>query len=105
MADVGFSPPTRVFEAAGAGSCLITDYWQGIDAFFVPGKEILVAGSAEEIVHHLRTVPQKKARTIGETMRARALREHLYAQRAHEAMGILRDPGARREEQELRRAV
>jgi spore maturation protein CgeB len=105
MADVGFSPPTRVFEAAGAGACLITDHWEGIDAFFEPGREILVAGSAEEIVHFLRTVPAKKAHKIGEAMRARALHDHLYAQRALQAMEILREPSARTEEQELRRAV
>src|SRR5262249_3659309 len=45
MAGVGFSPPTRVFEAAGAGACLITDRWAGIDRFFTPQEEILVAGS------------------------------------------------------------
>src|SRR5947209_12135762 len=50
MADVGFSPPTRVFEAAGAGACLITDAWAGVDQSFVPQQEILVASSAEEIV-------------------------------------------------------
>ena len=50
MANVGFSPPTRVFEAAGAGVCLITDKWCGIEQFFEPGREILVARSAEEIV-------------------------------------------------------
>jgi spore maturation protein CgeB len=105
MADVGFSPPTRVFEAAGAGACLITDYWQGIDAFFDPGKEILVAGSAEEIVHFLRTVPAKKAQKIGEAMRTRALHDHLYAQRALQVMEILREPSVRTEEPELRRAV
>lgn len=104
MAEAGFSPPTRVFEAAGAAACLITDHWQGIDAFFEPGKEILVAGSAEEIAHFLRTVPVMKAHRIGEAMRARALREHLYAQRALQAMNILRKTSARREEHELRRA-
>jgi spore maturation protein CgeB len=46
MADVGFSPPTRVFEAAGAGACLITDKWLGIEKFFEPGREILVAENA-----------------------------------------------------------
>ena len=105
MADVGFSPPTRVFEAAGAGSCLITDHWTGIDCFFEPGHEILVAGSAEEVVHLLRTVPEKRARKIGEAMRGRALREHLYAQRARQAMKILGSADSRRDEYELRRAV
>lgn len=105
MADVGFSPPTRVFEAAGAGASVITDYWQGIEMFFDPGKEILVARSAEEIVHHLRTTPAKRFHAIGEAMRARALREHLYEQRANQALEILRNSATRAQgEQELRRA-
>jgi len=82
MANVGYSPPTRVFEAAGAGACLITDQWAGIEEFFAPGKEILVASSAQEIVGHLRSVSSQKARRIGRAMRARALREHTYALRA-----------------------
>ena len=105
MADVGFSPPTRVFEAAGAGACLITDRWEGIDLFFEPGQEILVAEGAEEIVHYLRTVPAKKARMIGQAMRARALREDLYSQRARQVMEILGKANVRSEERELRRAV
>lgn len=82
MAGVGFSPPTRIFEAAGAGVCLITDRWAGIGTFFVPGKEILVAGSAEEIVAHLRSISDAEAREIGAGMRRRALRDHTYALRA-----------------------
>ncbi len=82
MAEVGFSPPTRVFEAAGAGACVITDAWAGIDTFFRPGREILVATSAEEIVRHLRTVDREESARIGAAMRARALRDHTYALRA-----------------------
>ncbi len=89
MAGVGFSPPTRVFEAAGAGVCLITDRWAGIDTFFEPEQEILVAGSAEEIVHYLRTIPASRAREIGENMRQRALRDHTYELRAREFDAIV----------------
>ena len=91
MADVGFSPPTRVFEAAGAGACLITDAWAGIEEFFQPGTEILVARSAEEVVGHLRKVSNDRARLIGQAMRARALRDHTYALRAAEVKSFLRD--------------
>jgi spore maturation protein CgeB len=82
MASVGFSPPTRVFEAAGAGACLITDAWTGVDHFFVPGREILVASSAEEIVGYLRDLSEDDAATIGSNMRKRALKEHSYVLRA-----------------------
>lgn len=82
MANVGFSPPTRIFEAAGAGCCLITDAWQGIETFFRPGHEILIASSASEIVRLLREVPERQAKEIGEAMRERARRDHTYSQRA-----------------------
>jgi spore maturation protein CgeB len=89
MAGVGFSPPTRVFEAAGAGACLITDRWVGIGTFFAPGKEILVAGSAEEIVSWLRDTSATKAQEIGQNMRVRALRDHTYELRAKEVDTII----------------
>jgi spore maturation protein CgeB len=89
MANVGFSPPTRVFEAAGAGACLITDAWTGIETFFEPGKEILVANSAEEIVRLLRTSTPAEAEKIGLAMRQRALRDHTYSQRAAEVSMLL----------------
>jgi spore maturation protein CgeB len=90
MAEVGFSPPTRVFEAAGAAACLITDRWRGIEQFFEPGREILVADSAEQIVGFLRGTSAAQARAIGEAMQRRALAEHTYAQRAAEVDRILR---------------
>ncbi len=102
MADVGFSPPTRVFEAAGSATCLITDKWRGIEKFFEPGREILVAGNAEEIVGYLRGAPAAEARALGDAMHRRALAEHTYAQRAAEVDGILR---AARSVSEKERAV
>ncbi len=89
MAEVGFSPPTRVFEAAGAAACVITDAWPGIETFFYPGREILVAASAEDIVQYLRTVVPEQSRRIGTAMRARALRHHTYALRARAVDRIL----------------
>lgn len=82
MAHVGFSPPTRVFEAAGAGSCVITDRWNGIESFFDPGTEIMVAANAEDIVYLLRSLTLADAKAIGANMRKRALRDHTYALRS-----------------------
>jgi spore maturation protein CgeB len=90
MASVGFSPPTRIFEAAGAAACVITDAWQGIETFFAPGREILVANSAEEIVNYLRSLTPAEARAIGNAMHAKALARHTYALRAAEVDVILR---------------
>jgi len=82
MVRFGWSPPTRVFEAAGAGACLLTDAWDGIEMFLEPGREVLVADSAEEVNEHLRRVGPVQSRQIGERARERLLREHTYAHRA-----------------------
>jgi len=89
MAEVGFSPPTRVFEAAAAGACVITDVWDGIEEFFVPGLEILPAASAHEVVRYLRNVGATDAGRIGSAMHRRALREHTYELRAAQVDAIL----------------
>lgn len=85
MADVGWSPPTRVFEAAGAGSCLIIDKWEGIEEFLVPGKECLVAESGEEVARLVRNVTDDDARDIGAAALARVRRDHTYERRALDA--------------------
>jgi spore maturation protein CgeB len=94
MAQIGFSPPTRVFEAAGAGACVITDRWPGVEMFFQVDSEILVASSAQEIVTSLRETSKHRARLIGNAMRERALREHTYEQRAQQVDRILTSSAA-----------
>jgi spore maturation protein CgeB len=96
MAQTGFSPPTRVFEAAGAAACLITDAWTGVEQFFEPEREILVARDADDIVSYLRGIAAEDARRIGSAMNARALRDHLYESRARLVDKILQSSvGAR----------
>jgi spore maturation protein CgeB len=82
MARFGYSPATRVFEAAGAGACLITDTWAGIEDFFQPNDEILVADSANDVTCLLLDLTPAEARRIGAAALARARAEHTYAQRA-----------------------
>src|SRR3954464_13859426 len=81
MAAYGYSPATRVFEAAGAGACIITDSWEGIGLFFEPGREILVAATGPEVAEHLARLTPEQARRIGNAARTRALAEHTYATR------------------------
>ncbi|APR80487.1 Hypothetical protein A7982_05834 [Minicystis rosea] len=83
MATCGFSPATRVFEAAGAGACIITDAWEGIELFLEPDREILVARSGDEVAHHLRALTPARARAIGAAAQRRVLAHHTYAERAH----------------------
>jgi spore maturation protein CgeB len=89
MARFGFSPPTRVFEAAGAGACLITDAWNGIEMFLEPGREVLVARSGEEVAEIVAALSASEARRIADGARARVLAHHTYASRARQVDQIL----------------
>ena len=89
MARYGFSPPTRVFEAAGAGACLITDEWIGIELFLEPGAEVLVASDGEAVAEHLRSLTSDRARAIGGAACRRILGEHTYAHRVAQFEALL----------------
>jgi spore maturation protein CgeB len=89
MARYGYSPPTRFFEVAGAGACLLTDAWEGIEEFLSPGKEILVARSGDEVIKSLNGLSTERARAIGEAAKARILDRHTYAHRAKEVEQLL----------------
>lgn len=81
MARYGFSPATRVFEAAGAAACLITDEWEGIDSFLKPDREILIARSGSDVARIVEELTVERARVIGQAARQRVLNEHTYDQR------------------------
>ena len=89
MARYGFSPPTRVFEAAGAAACLVTDAWAGIEMFLEPGREVLVAASGDAVAAHLDALRPEAARASGDRARARVLAEHTYAHRAAQVSALL----------------
>jgi spore maturation protein CgeB len=82
MASLGYCPATRVFEAAGAGACLITDAWEGIELFLQPNEEVLVARDGADVAAHLAALTAASARRIGARARRRILAEHTYALRA-----------------------
>jgi spore maturation protein CgeB len=90
MAKYGFSPATRIFEAAGAGACLISDSWTGIEQFFEPGKEILLANNGNEVVETLCSLTPAQARSIGQAAYHRAVRDHTYSERAKTLGSILK---------------
>ncbi len=89
MARYGFSPPTRVFEAAGAAACLITDEWAGIDMFLEPGQEVLVARNGEGVAEHLRGLTPERARSMGQAALRRIRAQHTYAHRAEQLERVL----------------
>ncbi|MFT6533708.1 MAG: spore maturation protein CgeB [Limimaricola cinnabarinus] len=90
MAATGFSPATRVFEAAGAGACLITDAWEGIEMFFAPDCEILVARDGQEVAEQLRDLTTERAAGIGRAALERVLSQHTYRHRATQADALFR---------------
>jgi spore maturation protein CgeB len=89
MARFGFSPPTRVFEAAGAAACLITDDWVGIEQFLEPGTEVLVARDGAGVAEHLASLTEARARQIGRAALARVRAQHTYAHRAAQVESLL----------------
>jgi spore maturation protein CgeB len=89
MARYGFSPATRVFEAAGAGACIITDPWEGIEQFLEPAREVLVARDGEEVAAQLAMLDDATAAAIGARARQRILAGHTYAHRAADVEAAL----------------
>ncbi|HEU4961694.1 MAG TPA: glycosyltransferase [Sphingomonas sp.] len=95
MASIGYSPATRVFEAAGAAACLITDAWEGIEQFLIPNEEVLVARDGQDVAAHLEALTTDRARAIGEAARRRVLAEHTYQLRAAEVDRLFKAERAR----------
>ena len=89
MARYGASPPTRIFEAAGAGACIISDSWAGIEKFLEPEKEILLAETGEDVARQLSSLGSNRAQEIGAAARKRVLRDHTYALRAQQVESVL----------------
>jgi spore maturation protein CgeB len=101
MASVGFSPATRVFEAAGAGACLITDAWVGLEMFLKDGEEVLVARDGTDVAAHVEALTPERAKAIGEAGRARILAEHTYERRGAELDKLLRSEAAAKRERSV----
>jgi spore maturation protein CgeB len=99
MADSGYSPPTRIFEVAGAGACMLCDDWPGIEDCFTPGIEILVVRTAEDVRDAFSRYDNAARKRIGAAFRARALRDHTYAARAALAEAAILNSIARRGDQ------
>ena len=82
MAAAGWSPSVRLFEAAACATPIVSEPWEGLDSFFEPGREILIARSTDEVMQCVRDIPEDQRRAIGEAGRRRVLAEHTPAHRA-----------------------
>lgn len=89
MIRAGYSPSVRLFEAAACGVPVISDYWEGLETFFVPGEEILISRSADDTLAYLRELPDEERRALGARARRRVLEAHTAARRAEELEGYL----------------
>jgi spore maturation protein CgeB len=82
MVEAGYSPSVRLFEAAGCGSAIISDRWPGLETFFNPNEEILLARSSADVISFLNNVSENEARQIGLRAQERVLAEHTAQRRA-----------------------
>ena len=88
MADMGYCPSGRLFEAAACGVPILSDRWEGLDQFYTPDEEILMCRSTDDVLRALDMSPQQLGR-IAEAARARTLAEHTAERRAIEFEKIL----------------
>jgi spore maturation protein CgeB len=82
MAVRGYSPSVRLFEAAACGTPIISDRWPGIETFFVPDEEILIADQTTDVLEILTSLSEERRRSIAAAARSRLLTTHTAEQRA-----------------------
>lgn len=81
MAAMGWCPSGRLFEAAACGTAIVSDGWEGLDAFFTPGSEILVAAATGDALAAL-DLSDREVATLGKAARERVMAQHTSAHRA-----------------------
>jgi spore maturation protein CgeB len=90
MAAMGFCPSGRLFEAAACGAAVVTDDWEGLDEFFAPEDEMILARGADDVLAAMER-PSVEIARIGRRARERALACHTAARRAAELEALLED--------------
>jgi spore maturation protein CgeB len=88
MAEMGYCPSGRLFEAAACGVPVLTDLWEGLEQFFEPGREIITARSAEDAIAAVE-LSKHELTKIGSSARERVLAQHTAAHRAAELESAL----------------
>ena len=92
MAEMGWCPSGRLFEAAACGAPLLSDAWEGLDAFFTPGEDILVAEQTADTLAAL-ALSDSDLQRIGASARHRVLAEHTSEKRAQDLLSGLESAG------------
>ena len=96
MAALGYCPSGRLFEAAACGSVVLSDWWEGLDTFFEPGEEILIARSQQEAIAAISRDPAS-LKTMAARAQQRALACHTASIRALRFLSLLEDDGLDRQ--------
>ena len=91
MAAMGYCPSGRLFEAAACGTAVLSDWWEGLDTFFRPGEEILIASSAADVFAALTKDPESLAQ-LGARARERTLDCHTADKRARHLLDLIDHP-------------
>jgi spore maturation protein CgeB len=88
MASYGYCPSGRLFEAAACETPMVSDRWEGLEEFFEPERELLVAKSSSDVVQALSRSPDE-LRQVGKAARERALGAHTARHRSQELLKLL----------------
>jgi len=104
MARMGWCPSGRLFEAAACGTAILSDWWDGLDSFFEPGREILVGQACDDVIAAL-DLPQEELARIGAHARERVLAEHTSAHRAGQFEAMVAEAKSSRNRIETREAA
>lgn len=88
MADMGYCPSGRLFEAAACGTPIVSDWWKGLDQFFQPGKEIFIAKSSVDAIAAVN-LNDDELQSVSRASQERTLGEHTAAHRASELISLI----------------
>jgi spore maturation protein CgeB len=88
MAQMGYCPSGRLFEAAACGTPIVSDWWEGLDAFFTPGQEILIAKNSGDVLLAMQ-LGELELNRLARSAQERTLAQHTAAQRATEMISLI----------------
>lgn len=91
MIKAGYSPSVRLFEAAACGVPIISDFWNGIDSIFEINKEILIAGTSEDVLECFNSISEEERKQIGENARKKVMKFHTAKARAKQLESYVKE--------------
>ena len=88
MAQMGYCPSGRLFEAAACGTPIVSDWWEGLDEFFLPGEEIVIARNSQDVLNAI-ALDDGELNRLSRACRMHALTRHTSAHRAAEMIALI----------------